>query len=136
MPTGGTIAAICTPPGNAARAMVRVSGEQALHCAHDLCNLRDPQRGVFKVKVCLDSATLPAIAMWFPKGTSYTGQSTLELVFVGNAIIARRVLDACLAVEGVRGAEPGEFSARAYLGGRLSLQQAEGIALRIAAQHS
>ena len=87
MPTGGTIAAICTPPGNAARAMVRVSGKQALHCAHDLCNLRDPQRGVFKVKVCLDSATLPAIAMWFPKGTSYAGQSTLELVVTFLALL-------------------------------------------------
>lgn len=76
------------------------------------------------------------MAMWYEAGKSYSGEDTLELAFVGNPIIARRVLDACCAIEGVRQAEPGEFSARAYLNGRLTLQQAEGIALRIAARHA
>ncbi len=134
MPTGGTIAAICTPPGNAARAMIRISGEQAQACARELCTLEHPERGVYITRIRLGESDLPAIAMWFPKGASYTGQDSLELSFVGNAVVAGMVLDACISIEGVRPAEPGEFSARAYLGGRLSLQQAEGIALRIAAR--
>ncbi len=135
MPTGGTIAAICTPPGNARRAMIRISGDQARVCARTLCAWGDPTRSVHRVAITINNALLPALALWYPKGASYTGECTLELVFVGNPVVARRVLDACLGVEGVRQAEPGEFSARAYLGGRLSLQQAEGVALRIAAHH-
>jgi tRNA modification GTPase len=136
MPTGGTIAAICTAPGASRRAMIRVSGPDAARCAHELCDWSAPSRAVRAVRFRLARHELPMMALWYNAGKSYSGEDTLELVFVGNPIIARRVLDACCAIEGVRQAEPGEFSARAYLNGRLSLQQAEGIALRIAAQHA
>jgi len=135
MPTGGTIAAICTAPGASPRAMVRVSGPDAAVCAHRLCDWSAPTRSVHPCVFRLGDFPLPLIAMWYDAGKSYTGEDTLELAFVGNPIVARRVLDACCAVNGVRQAEPGEFSARAYLNGRLTLQQAEGIALRIAAQN-
>ncbi|MCA9303647.1 MAG: 50S ribosome-binding GTPase [Phycisphaerales bacterium] len=135
MPTGGTIAAICTAPGAGVRAMVRVSGPDARACAHELCGWESPTRSVRTVRFSLAGAELPMMGIWYDRGKSYTGEDTLELAFVGNPIVARRVLDACCTIDGVRQAEPGEFSARAYLNGRLTLQQAEGIALRIAAQH-
>ena len=76
---------------------------------------------------------LPLLALTFPAPNSFTGEHTLELLLPGNPHLVRRVLDAILAFPGLRPAEPGEFSARAYLNNKLTLQQAEGIAQRIAA---
>jgi tRNA modification GTPase len=77
---------------------------------------------------------LPLLTLTFPAPNSFTGEHTLELLFPGNPHLARRVLDTVLAQPGVRQAEPGEFSARAYLNGRMTLAQAEGVAQRIAAE--
>lgn len=140
MPTGGTIAAVASAPGRARSALVRVSGPDALALARETCGLTDQTRGVRPAAVRLPSETgthdlpLPALAIVLPAPGSYTGEDTLELVIPGNPALVRRVLDALLARPGVRRAEPGEFSARAYLNGRLTLDAAEGIAQRIAAE--
>ena len=77
---------------------------------------------------------LPARVLWFCGPGSYTGEDTLELVIPGNPLVVRRVMGVVLQIPGVRHAAAGEFSARAYLNGRLTLEQAEGVAAGIAAQ--
>jgi len=140
VPTGGTIAALATAPGRSANALIRVSGPSALAVSRDLCAIQGSSRGVHRAQISLPrrsgagTQTLPALAFVMPGPGSFTGEDTLELLIPGNPHLIRRVLDAILVFEDVRQAEPGEFSARAYLNGRLSIEQAEGIAQRIAAE--
>jgi len=136
VPTGSTIAANCTAPGHSTRAMIRVSGPDARLCAHTCCDLELTHRGVFNARLDLgDDRSLPLILLWYPAPTSYTGEDTIELILPGNPALITRVLDRLLSIQDIIHAQPGEFSARAYLNHRLTLQQAEGIALRIAAEH-
>lgn len=78
--------------------------------------------------------TLPCIAMRFVAPSSFTGEDAAELLFAGGPLVSQRVLDRLLSWPGVRQAQPGEFSARAYLNSRMSLTQAEGVAATIAAE--
>ncbi len=146
MPTGDTIAAVASPPGRSPRALIRVSGPDAPAIAERLCALTDFPRAVRPARCSLPASpprsdapvgpplALPLIALTFPAPNSFTGEHTLELLLPGNPHLVRRVLDAILAQPNARQAEPGEFSARAYLNGKLTLAQAEGIAQRIAAE--
>ncbi len=137
MPTGTTIVAISTAPGIGARGMVRISGPQTRELAERTLDLALSTRGVYSARLSLTRrCTLPVLAMFYPGPRSYTGEDTLELLVPGGAPILARVLEAVLAQEGIELAQPGEFSARAYMNGRLGLAQAEGIALRISALHS
>lgn len=136
MPAGTTIAAISSPPGTAPRAMVRLSGPGVRAWALDACDLHLTGRGVHRARLRIDAAgTLPVLALFYPAPGSYTGQDILEILLPGSPFLSQRVLGAILSYEGIALAQPGEFSARAYLSGRLSLAQAEGIALRIVAEH-
>jgi len=136
VPTGSTIAAQCSAPGSSPRAMIRVSGTGVRSCAHELFGITLDRRGVVSVKLKLgDNLSLPVMLLWYPNPASYTGEDTIELVMPGNSVLVRKVLDTLLAFEEIELAQPGEFSARAYLNHRLTLQQAEGIALRIAGEH-
>lgn len=140
MPIGGTIAAVTSAPGRSTSALIRVSGPEALAVARDLCGIDSTSRGIRGVKVSLPEQSgdgrLPLAALVFvmPGPTSFTGEDTLELLLPGNPHLVRRVLDAILECENVRQAEPGEFSARAFLNGRMTIAQAEGIAQKITAE--
>ena len=79
---------------------------------------------------------VPVLAIYRAGPATYTGQRTLELLIPGGRALVRRVVEALCAVPGVRAAGPGEFSARAYASGRLSLCQAEGVAAVIAAENA
>lgn len=134
MPIGNTIAAISTAPGCAPRAMIRISGPDVPSVAHDLLGLKLDQRGAAKTRISLhDSLSLPVLALCYPAPNSYSGEDTLELLIPGGSPITHRVLDRILEDDRITLAEPGAFSARAYMNGRLSLSEAEGIALRISA---
>ena len=134
MPIGNTIAAISTAPGSAPRAMVRISGPDTPTIAHDLLGLGFDQRGATIARLTLsDGLSLPVLALRYPAPSSYSGEDTIELLIPGGGPIAQRVLDRILEDERVSLAEPGAFSARAYMNGRLSLSEAEGVALRISA---
>lgn len=134
MALGGTIAAIASAPGRSTSALIRVSGPDALRVVRDTCGIDNTARGVRRAQIALGAHTLPALAIVMPGPGSFTGEDVLELLIPGNPHLARRVLDALLACDGVRAAEPGEFSARAYLNGRMTIGQAEGIAQRIASE--
>ena len=129
-----TIAAIATPPGQGGISVIRVSGAEALtrpralivppadwpalHSHHFyLGRILDRPDGQ-----PLDQAGL--LLMRAPH--SYTGEDTLELHLHGGRYLARRTLHAVLA-QGIRLAEPGEFTKRAFLNGRLDLAQAEAV---------
>tara|TARA_R110000737_G_scaffold2923_1_gene8375 strand:+ start:236577 stop:237926 length:1350 start_codon:yes stop_codon:yes gene_type:complete len=134
MPTGGTIAAIGTPQGHSARAIIRISGPDARECIESITTLTDLTRGIHHARIRIDDRhALPCQVIWFDGPRSYTGEDVAELVLVGNPVILQRTLDRIYAIPGLHRAQPGEFSARAYLNDRLTLAQAEGVALRIAA---
>jgi tRNA modification GTPase len=76
---------------------------------------------------------MPVLAWCFKGPRSYTGEDGAELMFPGGPAIRAALLRRVLAIEGVRPAEPGEFTARAYLNGKLTPEQAEGVAAVIAA---
>jgi tRNA modification GTPase len=136
-----TIAAIATAPGRAAIAIVRVTGPEVPDLAERLLSaslpirrpalrwLRHPSTGERVDHV---------LATHFPAPHSYTGEDLLELSCHGGALTPNLVLDAVLAA-GARQAEPGEFTRRAYLNGKLDLLQAEAVLDlvdgRSAAQH-
>jgi tRNA modification GTPase len=129
-PERETIAAIATPPGRGALAVVRVSGPDTVQVAerlglHGLTprtarlrRLEHPESGHPVDRV---------LATLFPGPASYTGEDLLEVSSHGGHLIPQLVLDAVLAA-GARPAEPGEFTRRAYLNGRIDLLQAEATA--------
>lgn len=134
MPTGTTIAAISSAPGNAPRAMIRVSGVDTRDIAHDLLGISLDQRGAIHARLELNErSSIPVTVLRFPGPKSYTGEDTIEILIPGGAHITQRVLARLLDDDRITLAEPGEFSARAYMNGRMSLSEAEGIALRISA---
>jgi len=134
MPTGGTIAAIGSPLGQSTRSIIRISGPDALTCVESFTELADPIRGIQTSRIRLsDRHWIPCHVIWFDGPRSYTGEDVAELLIVGNQVLLERILDGLFQIPGVHRAEPGEFSARAYLNDRLTLAQAEGVALRIAA---
>jgi tRNA modification GTPase len=84
----------------------------------------------------LDPHTLPILLSTSPAPHSYTGEHTAEIQLPGNPFLVERLLHTLTAIQGVRLAQPGEFTARAYLAGKLTLSEAEGVAATIAATTS
>lgn len=133
---GETIAALATPPGAGAVAIVRISGPETAALAAVLCGpVTLPPRVATRVRLRDPmGATLDrALALWFPGPASYTGEDVLELHVHGSTAVAGATLIAALAA-GARLATPGEFTRRAYLHGKLDLLAAEAVADTIAAE--
>lgn len=85
----------------------------------------------------LQGCSLPCLVASYPGPRSYTGEDVVEILLAGNPTLVERVIASAIgAMEGVRPAGPGEFTARAYLNDRLTLAQAEGVASLIAAQNA
>lgn len=128
-----TIAALSTAPGRGAVALVRMSGPEAgrilLALAPSLDALPEPRR-VTRVDLRdpADGALLDrALATYFAGPSSYTGEDVVEVSCHGGALVPELILDACVRA-GARRADPGEFTRRAYLGGKVDLMQAEAVA--------
>jgi tRNA modification GTPase len=135
MNPGETILARATPPGRSARAVLRISGPNtpAILSARTVPAVPD-RRGLFATRLRLGERSLPVLVARLAAPASYTGDETAEIQLPGNPLLVERVIADLAAFPGVRRAEPGEFSARAYLAGKLTLDQAEGVAATIAAQ--
>ena len=129
-----TIAAIATPPGSGGIGVLRVSGSGAAAVAHALLGrLPQPRLATLGRFRDANGASLDeGLALWFPGPNSYTGEDVLELQGHGSPAALQLVLGAALAT-GARMAQPGEFTQRAYLNGRMDLAQAEAVADLIAA---
>ena len=137
-----TILAIATPPGRSSRGVIRLSGESAFAVLD--ATLASPcprRRGASFVRMRGApeiGGEIPATLLSMPGPRSFTGEDVAELALPGNPILLERVeaaLFAAAARAGIdaRRAAPGEFTARAFLHGRIDLAQAEGIAASIAA---
>ncbi len=132
-PARDTIVAVSSPPGRSPRGLVRLAGPGAALTALSLLEPPAPPLVPNRLSpVRLAEGRLPALLAFFAAGRSYTADETVELQLPGNPVLLERVIRACLA-SGARLAEPGEFTFRAFLAGRLDLTQAEGIAATIAA---
>jgi tRNA modification GTPase len=124
-----TIAAVATPAGRGGIGIVRVSGPQARHVAEALVGrLPRPRRAEFaRFGKPPSEAIDEGLMIYFPAPNSYTGEDVLELHGHGGPVVMQALLAACLDA-GARLAEPGEFTRRAFVEGKLDLAQAEAVA--------
>lgn len=124
-----TIVAIATPLGRGAIGVVRLSGPDALRIASTLLGREQPLQprhatlGVVHAGEQRDQV----IATWFQSPASYTGDDLVEISAHGSSVVLRAIVSAAIDA-GARLAEPGEFTLRAFLNGRIDLPQAEAVA--------
>jgi tRNA modification GTPase len=124
-----TIAAIATPAGRGGIGVVRISGPRVPDIAGGLLGAL-PEARTATLARFKDGKGEPVdegIALYFPAPHSYTGEAVLELHGHGGPVVMATLLQACLD-RGARLAEPGEFTRRAFLEGKLDLAQAEAVA--------
>jgi tRNA modification GTPase len=124
-----TIAAIATPPGRGGIGVVRVSGPAVPNISIKLLGALPRPRHATNAafRDASGAAVDEGIALYFPAPHSYTGEPVLELQGHGGPVVMQALLGACLDA-GARLAEPGEFTRRAFLEGKLDLAQAEAVA--------
>jgi tRNA modification GTPase len=124
-----TIAAVATPPGRGGIGIVRLSGPATPRIARQLLgSLPAPRHATNARFAGVDGEPIDeGIALYFPAPHSYTGEDMLELHGHGGPVVMQALLAACLD-RGARLAEPGEFTRRAFLEGKLDLAQAEAVA--------
>jgi tRNA modification GTPase len=127
-----TIFAPATVIGRAAVAIVRISGADAGLVCRCLTGAPTPAARRATRARLRDPATAElldeALVLWFPAPRSYTGEDVLELQLHGGRAVASGVMAALADLPGLRPAEPGEFTRRAFLNGRLDLTAVEGLA--------
>lgn len=132
-----TIIAQATPPGESAIGIIRVSGHLALKIAKLSCSKNKIQPRVATLTEYLNQTgdlIDQVLITYFEKGKSYTGEESFEISCHGNPLIAELICKDLLA-RGCRLAEPGEFTKRAFLNGKIDLSQAESVAQVIAAKN-
>ena len=144
--TADTIVALATPPGRGGIGVVRISGPDADRIARTLIARErplEPRRATFAtVRSRPDSSTVRpkadttyeadtafdhVVVTSFPAPASYTGDDVVELSAHGSPVVLKRIVGAAIEA-GARLAEPGEFTLRAFLSGRIDLMQAEAVA--------
>jgi tRNA modification GTPase len=125
-----TIVAVATPPGRGGIGVVRLSGDAARAIAEPMLRLRHPLaagRVRFAEIMEEDGGLLDeAVVTWFRAPHSYTSEDVVEIACHGSPVLLDHVLRGCIA-NGARLAEPGEFTQRAFLAGRIDLTQAEAV---------
>jgi tRNA modification GTPase len=131
-----TIVAISTPPGRGGIGIVRLSGPLAVRIGEQLVRLRQPlehgrarladvldaEPGERSERACVDEA----VVTFFAAPNSYTAEDVIEIAAHGSPVVLEMLLRRALAL-GARLAEPGEFTERAFLSGRIDLTQAEAV---------
>ena len=126
-----TIVAAATPAGRSALAIVRVDGPLAATIATAALGRKSPPvEKTSTLGIWRDQTGSPidqVVAVLWSAGRSFTGNDSLEITCHGNPLLVRRITEDCLA-RGGRLAEPGEFTRRSYLAGRIDLTQAEAVA--------
>lgn len=129
--TNDTIYALATPQGRGAIAVIRVSGPDALAGYEALTNLGEPQKGHMRYVVLrhpVSRETLDqAMAVFFKEPRSFTGEDTVEYSLHGSPAVIDACLDALSQCQNHRPAEPGEFTKRAFVNGKLDLTEAEAV---------
>ncbi|RQP06082.1 MAG: tRNA uridine-5-carboxymethylaminomethyl(34) synthesis GTPase MnmE [Paracoccus sp. BP8] len=129
-----TIFAEATPPGRGGVTVVRLSGPKARAALESLAG-PVPAPRVAALRALREGEDLidRALVLWFEEGRSFTGEEVAELHLHGAPVIANRLAQALLN-QGLRRAEAGEFTRRAFLNGRIDLAEAEGLADLLSAE--
>tara|TARA_B100002052_G_scaffold176623_1_gene160762 strand:- start:11212 stop:12540 length:1329 start_codon:yes stop_codon:yes gene_type:complete len=131
------IVALATPLGFGALAVIRVSGQSLNTLFNKVTGYKNPKPryAYFKKFYSSDGDVLDNVLITYFKGPqSYTGEDVIEISCHGGSIISSMIIDE-LVIAGCRHAEPGEFSRRAYLNGKINITQAESIDLIIRSTH-
>ena len=135
MTEGDTIVSLATIAGESALGIVRVSGNLSKSLCNDIFNIVSPtpRKAILKNYLSIKGKIVDQVlVIYFENGKSYTGEETLELTFHGNPLIANQILDDLIKRK-CRLAEPGEYTKRAFLNGKIDLSQAEAVAELISA---
>lgn len=127
---GGTIVAAATAAAAGPRGAVRMSGPEAIEAAR-ACSDAGDLPGVRPTVVRCGLGEVPAIAIVARAPASFTGEDTVEFAMAGHPAVLEAIVSALLGHPGVRRAGPGEFTARAFLAGRIDLLEAEAIAMAV-----
>ena len=137
------IVAIATPPGRGAVGIVRVSGKAIAPLVHALCgrDLKPREATYLPFRDALGEPIDHGLALYFPAPHSFTGEEVLELQAHGGPVVMQLLLARCLEagaeidlttqqprLTGLRVAQPGEFTQRAFLNDKMDLAQAEAVA--------
>lgn len=133
-----TIFALATPPAKSGVAIIRISGNEALAALEKITGKADWQPN--QAKYC--SFNNPSnnelvdrgLALFFAEPHSFTGENTVELQIHGSLAVIKELLDILAKIGGLRPAEAGEFTRRAFTNGKVDLIEAEGLADLIAAE--
>jgi tRNA modification GTPase len=137
LPNEDTIAAISTPEGKGGIAIIRLSGHKALGVLEGLFKMTDENKSVFDMtshrlyrgqvidpisKTLIDNV----LCVLMKSPLSYTGEDVVEIHSHGGYLVPKKILDLALR-SGARAANPGEFTLRAFLNGKMDLAQAEAV---------
>lgn len=134
-----TIVALATPPGEGALAIIRLSGPESISLVNSLYKSKDLS---LESSHTLHYGTLyntseeildEVVVSLYRNPRSYTGEDIIEISCHGSAYIIQQILETCIAT-GARLANPGEFTLRAFLHGKMDLSQAEAVADLIASE--
>jgi tRNA modification GTPase len=135
-----TICAISTPPGIGGISIVRISGNRAVEIVNQIASFvpKNPEShrvfyGTLKSAINDENLIDEVLISFFQEGRSFSGEKTIEISCHGNPIICERILKS-LIILGARIADPGEFTYRAFMNGRLDLVQAESVLTLIEGQ--
>jgi tRNA modification GTPase len=136
MDNADTIFALSSGAPPAAIAVIRISGGDALNAVKVLCgSLPEPRRATLRRLTRADGIVLDdALVITFPGPNTATGEDLAELHLHGGRAVVRGVEAALAALPGLRRAEPGEFTRRAFLNNRIDLNEAEGLADLLSAE--
>ncbi|OPX23856.1 MAG: hypothetical protein B1H03_00555 [Planctomycetales bacterium 4484_113] len=130
--TEDTICALCTPPGTGALAIIRVSGSRTYSTIRRLLRQKLPPkreaagRHFLRTLKLDDGVSVEAVLICFQSPHSFTGEDVIEISLPGNTVMVKQLLQHLVEL-GARPAEPGEFSFRACVYGRMDLAQAEAV---------
>ena len=133
MTASDTVAAISTPPGEGAIALVRVAGANAIQIADKIFRGKEqPSKFASHVQhlgeiFSAENRLIDQVVLSVHRApASYTGEDLVEISCHGGTLVSAKVLEACLRA-GARAARPGEFTERAFLNGKMDLTQAEAV---------
>ena len=123
-----TIVALATPAGNSGVAVIRISGEKSKEILQKLIkqNLDFEPRKMYLKNVYFGDLTDKCLVVFFNNPFSFTGEDVAEIQSHGGYYIAQQIINECVNL-GCSLAEAGEFSKRAFINGKMSIDQAEGI---------
>ncbi len=123
-----TIVALATPPGNSGVAVIRISGQDAKEILQKMIceNLNFTPRMMYLKDVVADNVKDNCLVVYFAAPNSFTGEDVVEIQSHGGYHLAQMIINQCIKY-GARPALAGEFSKRAFLNGKMTLDQAEGI---------